>query len=796
MRAYVTNAVSHRPEYGSRYVYAELIDPVGRITQRVRMRQNDTIGTQGYFELSDTLIAGSYTLRAYTRYMENNGEAYFFKKRIHVLNTLGKSIQVKPEWGEKGKVKFTLTDPTSNSSPTVRNVKLFMGKDELVSSYKNGIVNADVSFFTPNNKYVLLNACNYKEYIPIPFSAEYSVSFLPEGGNLVAGELCKVAFKALSEDGSGCDISGEVKDEQDITVTNFESLHNGMGTFSFIPMVGKQYKAVCKNSGNKVKVFNLPIAATSSVALKIDSRKDILFLNILHASVSAVDSVWIIAHQGGVPYYTRLCALNETISFKKNNFNAGIVHFMIATRDLDVISERLVFIYPIEEVVGQVLSDKECYKSREKIKLSLDLKDKNGNPLNATCSLAVTSNADVIPDSCVSIFSTLLLSSDLQGYVEMPHWYFNKGSEKLKAEAVDVLMLTQGWRRYDMAKAIKGMYAVPTIRPETSMELSGRVVSYILRKRVAHTKVGVSVPQFMVVEQVETDENGYFRFNNFEFPDTTKYLISALSRKAKDNVELRIDKDNFPSVDYYLPLDYKKRLNASATSTYLERADMQLFYEKGIRNKWLDEVLVTAPRRVYKTISERSADVVVREDKLKTRNNYSLSEAIGPLNIPGLFYSDGNLVFRGSKVFLFLNGILVEKENVRFILESLMVLNIQQLDFSRSEFIPGIYKAAPILYITLKSGNDISRNYSPSNISVLKLLGYQQPVEFYSPQYDKIGNAKPDLRTTVYWNPDIKIKNGKADVNFYSADGKVDYSVIIEGLTDEGKLIRMQKVIP
>ncbi len=797
MRAYVVNAISHKPELLSRYVYAELIDPEGKLIDRVRMRQNETKSIEGYIELSDTLIAGQYTLRGYTRYMENMGENYFFTKRIRVLSTLGKSIRVTPEWGKGGKVKLNLTNPRNNQPADVRTVKLFVGADEVVNKHKEGEVNADISFFRRGNKNLLVQAGNYKEYLPIPSTADFAVSFLPEGGNLVAGELCKVAFKALEDTGNGCDITGEIRDEKGELLTTFSSLHNGMGTFSFIPLEGKKYRAVCKNSEGEERTFSLPAATTAAVSLKIDQLKDLLRLSVLHTS--PIDSVWVIGHQGGNPFYARLHDIKEVVMFRKSELDAGIIHFLIATRDLEVLSERLVFNYPVGELAQtEIKPDKPNYDPREKISLSLDFQDNTGNPLSGSCSMAVTANSDILPDSTTSILSALLLSSDLQGYIESPHWYFTSGEEKLKAEALDILMLTQGWRRYDIPKVLLAEYDKPQIMPETDMKLTGRVVSTILRKPITHTQVGFSVPQFGVIEHLKTDEEGKFQFRNFEFPDTTRYLVSAVSKRGKDNVVLEINREQFPDITSNIPFSLCKKTTSAPESIssdiYLQKADLQLYYEKGIRNILMEEVVVTAPKRVYLTRMEPFSDIVIKEDKLKKRDNYTLGEAIGPLNIPGVFYTNGELKFRGDKVRLYIDEVPIADEQRWYFLVNLRVADIMQIDFNRMEAVLGFPAA---MYITLKKGDYTKYTYPTlSNIAVLELLGYQHPVAFYSPEYDKTSSEKPDLRTTIYWNPDIKIIEGKANVEFYAADDGGNYSVVVEGLTDDGKIIRQQNKLP
>jgi uncharacterized protein YfaS (alpha-2-macroglobulin family) len=61
------------------------------------------------------------------------------------------------------------------------------------------------------------------------------------------------------------------------------------------------------------------------------------------------------------------------------------------------------------------------------------------------------------------------------------------------------------------------------------------------------------------------------------------------------------------------------------------------------------------------------------------------------------------------------------------------------------------------------------------------------------PDYNnkEIKNSKNhDLRTTIYWNGDIFTdKDGKASVNFFTADAPATYIVIVRGITANGDKI-------
>jgi len=96
--------------------------------------------------------------------------------------------------------------------------------------------------------------------------------------------------------------------------------------------------------------------------------------------------------------------------------------------------------------------------------------------------------------------------------------------------------------------------------------------------------------------------------------------------------------------------------------------------------------------------------------------------------------------------------------------------------------------------INIRTKRGILHTSLPSfNIKPAMPLGYQLPVEFYSPKYDtqeKIDDSKPDLRTTIYWKPNVITDDkGNAKLDFYTADDSGTYSVIIEGVSEDGRLI-------
>jgi TonB-dependent SusC/RagA subfamily outer membrane receptor len=102
-----------------------------------------------------------------------------------------------------------------------------------------------------------------------------------------------------------------------------------------------------------------------------------------------------------------------------------------------------------------------------------------------------------------------------------------------------------------------------------------------------------------------------------------------------------------------------------------------------------------------------------------------------------------------------------------------------------------------VIVIYTKIGDINREEFPPFHIKTMLPLGYQPPVEFYAPKYDTPEKRKapdPDLRTTIHWQPVVQTDTfGEASFEFYTADEPIAYTVVIEGLTADGRIIRQEK---
>jgi hypothetical protein len=67
------------------------------------------------------------------------------------------------------------------------------------------------------------------------------------------------------------------------------------------------------------------------------------------------------------------------------------------------------------------------------------------------------------------------------------------------------------------------------------------------------------------------------------------------------------------------------------------------------------------------------------------------------------------------------------------------------------------------------------------------------------PEYrnkNQVKSRTPDFRSTLYWNPQLKLDvNGRGVIEFFTSDLKGKYLLVVEGIDEDGKVSRIEKVI-
>jgi hypothetical protein len=830
-KAYVTLGGRHELSGLSGVLNVELIDGRDSIIRHIKLPLHSGLAW-GDFSLVDTLDEGNYRIRAYTNYMRNAGEDYFFDQHISIVNAISNKVSVKTTYTysrENGqqKVSALINYTSDDGTPCIsKKVVYSIGLNGKTIAKGKGITddkgNLNIGFI--NNLTVplttgaittslLINKEPVTKVIPIKaVSANVDVQFLPEGGNLVTGIGSKVAFKAVGADGLGADIKGTITDDKNNVVTSFSSAHLGMGSFELLPIRGTSYKANVVFADGSAKTIDLPAAEDRGYVLSIGMDDPYRVKIKVSAGRQTLidnpdDTVSLVAQAGGHVVYAARSTKGAgifTANVPRSHFPSGIVQFTLFSYKGEPINERLIFIQNPDQLKLEVSGEKQTYAPREKVKIKLNAQTGDAKPTIGSFSVAVTDETKVPVDENKesSIMANLLLTSDLRGYIEEPNYYFNNPNEQTQAD-LDILMLTQGYHRFEWKQILSDNFPALAWQAEKTLEITGHVTTSG-GKPVAHGRVSLlSTGGGLFIVDTLTDGKGNFAFRNMIFGDSVKFAIQA--RTDKDHKNVRIDLDNVKlqgvSENKTAP-DIQVSVNDVAPE-YLKSS--KVFYNEqmkyGLANHTtvLKEVVIRSTRPVVKHSANLNgpgnADQVLVGDQIPSGfaniSDALIGRLVGVQVINGKFIST-----RGGELTVNLDGITIPDDEV----SSINPYDIESVEVLRLVSSYSIYGSQAgrggIILLTSKTGDEANNEYvsrPAPGILTYSPIGYYKARKFYSPQYDdpKTNQSVANLRTTIYWNPNIVTdKDGNASFEFFNAGSPGTYRVVIEGIDVDGNIGR------
>jgi hypothetical protein len=637
------------------------------------------------------------------------------------------------------------------------------------------------------------------------------VQFFPEGGALVDGLRSKVGVKSVGKNGMGEDIDGVVVDDMGNTVSTFKTQHLGMGVFAFTPQHGRHYKVNITAEGKPGFSADLPAALDAGYTLSINNTgKDSIYVK-LNANDALLknkqgSAFYVVARAGDKIYYTtagRLTAPSFSFGVEKSRFPSGIVQFTLFSSTGEPLNERIAFIQQNDTLNLKLDSISAESKVKQAVKLRLKAADSTGRPVNGSFSVSVINEtitgAEEAGES--TIFNNLLLTSELKGYIETPNYYFLNPTDQTRAD-LDVLMLTQGYRRYEWRKMLDKDTGTLAYQAEKSLELTG-VLQTDDGKPLPNKKISMANFKLGVFRDTLTDNLGNFTFKRLDLPDSARLLFNA-----GDNVKVRMRTLEYPPVEQHI---YSEALADTGLNDRYQ-AFRQIRLNDSLHNvRMLKEVTIkerkTAPEPDLSGSANLNgaghADQIITNDQLS--NCLNLSDCLTS-RLHGVFFEQGQYYAQKYEadidvpdmaIILPAMVIIVDGQ----IMDSAYINNLNAKDVQSVEvLLSGAYLAiygsnAPFgaLVITTKRGPNKKASDISSKLIAYNFDGFYRSKVFYSPRYEPgAPEARRDVRTTVFWEPYlITGKDGKAKADFYNSTMKGTYRVVIEGIDARGNLGRL-----
>jgi hypothetical protein len=753
----------------------------------------------------------------------NRGDTIWYK--VYILqgkssDTAAGSMNVYLEWYDADGKPITHT-----ASPVIFSTSA--GSFDIPGDYKGGslhvkaftrwMLNEDPAFSYQRDLVINTNAT--KTVKPVPNRT--TLTLFPEGGFLVQGLRTRVAFKATNQYGNPVLIKGVLVEDNNNSTDSLRVQHDGMGSFYLAAQPGHHYQVNWTDENGAAGSTPIPITKTEGAQLTITRTKDKARFQV-ERTLNVPENfrkLTLIVHMNRVGLYQVTINTSDKTQLSSeipvHDLPTGLLQFSLFTSDWIPVAERILFINNHSQAFDVKLTAPLVNTgSRAKNAFEILVPD----TLFTHMSLSIT-DAAVSPPDQHTIFSDILLSSEIRGKVYNPAYYLSGDTDSIAAH-LDLIMLTNGWRRFDWDR-IRAHISPKVEHPvETGyMQLTGKVSG--IKKNSPETELNLIVLHKDSSRQylsVPVAKDGAFAYP-LVFFDTAKLFFSfnnnkSLTEKARLEIENGLleqtpKKIQAPGSD---PSIWNNNLSK-------QRLDILLGEQELLRKKMaettLKEVTVTTKIKTkLELLNEKYTTGMFRGNQARRSYAFDLTNPDRPIveigilqylqnRVPGLAVNCNSMLSCGVR------WTRPPQATPEFYVNEMpanmdMVLSLAVHDIALVKAFPppffysseGMRTGAIAIYT--KKMEDYKQP-EVKGLPNLVLAGYTKFKEFYNPSYEQPGEGfiKPDNRTTLYWNPNLITNSTQrlVRIEFFNNDFTKTFKVVLEGINAAGKMTRVVKMI-
>lgn len=724
-KIYTVSASDHTPSLLSKVAYVEVLDKDNAPVLQAKITLERGQGS-GSFDIGNEIGSGNYLLRVYTRWMRNDDPGYFFQQQLTIINT---------------------------------------SKENTGS--------------------------------PSPGAEAMTLQFFPEGGNLVYGLSGKVGFKMTDHEGKGSDFTGFILNQHNDTLLRFQPLKSGIGSFMFTPDENFVYRAFIVPAGKGSFTQELPAIMNTGYSIRVyEEAPGTIKIDVTcktNNPPEAYAPVYLIAHTRQRVKAAEVSNLNNgktTFLIDKEKLGPGISHLTIFNKDKRPLCERLYFKYPEEELLFDISAERQEFKPREKVSLTISAQNEQGTAEQPAMSLSVFLTDSLDQGPANDIRSYLWLSSDLKGYIEDPSWYFDTTGNEV-GEALDNLLLTQGWRRFRWEEVLDSKEAFFTYAPEYNEHLIQASVLDLNTRKAAENRLvylsSAGKPGMLYAGM--TDKRGEVIFPAKDLYGKKPLILQAEHRKDSSVCSIELMSpfstayEPFPITNLQFTPNLRKSLldrmvNADVRKAFHPELSARptgenaglAFYSEPDKRYYLDDY--TRFTAMEEVMREYIPEVYVR----KRKESFYFMVSNSPFN----------RIFDAEPLVL-LDGVPVQEVDKIMAFDP---LKIEKLEVISQRYFYGPLNLSGIVSYNTYKGDLAGFKLDPDAV-VVEYEGLQSGREFYSPQYlsdSSRASRIPDFRNLLYWSPELNAgTDGKSKVHFYTSGQQGKYTVLIQGLSKEGR---------
>ena len=773
-KAYVTRTDNGHLSDLSKVLYVELLNPMGDVI-RTHKYPIDSLGmSHGDMKLDTLLGSGFYEVRAYTRYMTNWGTNAVFSRVFPVF--------------KKPKTEGDYSDLNINGG--LYKHREPNNRDKTDSLYLETI----------NNGIDVRN-----------LMTTVSAQFYPEGGDLVVGKRCRVAMMVVDDNGRPYESEGFVMNEAGDVLASVETDSLGKGLFEVVPDSGKltfQIRNLKKSGKNQVQYFTLPQARREGCALKVDAVNEQML-----ATLQCTDGIcgnmlgYVLMHNGNIIRCDTINAMPlMEIELDRQAMPEGVNQMTVFNSRGEIMAERLFFICPQPDKEDSIRVTIMTQKLKPCGRVEMELHTRP----NANLSFSAMDAHNMTNGKQGNMKTWMLLSSEVRGYIHNVDYYFEADDQEHRQSA-DLLMLTQGWRRYDW-RLMSERYTFRKAQPiEDKFYLNGQLRVYRKRNPVAgvhlqailYNKYGQSM-----IGDTRTDSLGNYAFKMpFVEGEWKMCIYTARDTKGGEKIKtyyVGIDRQFSPTPRYITPTEaeilHPLSPNAFVKKPFQELEEEDEFIPITQRNHMLQNVTVKAKKRYFtnddwkfknEAYGRQYATLYYNADRERDDaldRGEEVPYLFSFLNKKNslFYYNEKNWteepMYDGRRINWILdNG---ERPNLDVTPEELWLDDIKSIYIAPGD--PRVMDSRTNIYLYLHT---VFTTASNKGIRRTYFDGFNQASTFQMEDYSVIP-PMADFRRTIWWQPDITTDDeGTAKVDFFNNSTCEEMYISVEGMTPDGKVL-------
>ncbi len=636
-------------------------------------------------------------------------------------------------------------------------------------------------------------------------SEDYDIQFFPESGHLVSNVQSVLGIKMIDENGNaGANMVGIIRNHIGEEIVRFRTNRLGFAKVIMTPSASERYWATLSNPNGKE--WRVPLPAIDSLGLVLSTRNisedRILVLVGTNAETKreiGSKPYSILIHRDGLlkslDVVFKENQLYASHILDKRELHSGMnILTLIDNRGVPI-AERLFF---NDKQIKPLSLDANVQKvDKDSMEVALSGFEKRTTSFASISVLPVGTKAYNFNSN---ILSSFLLKPYVRGYIEEADQYFTDFSKRAM-EDLDMLLLTQGWSKYDWDN-IFNEPPQKKIQYRAGIDVFGSINSKVPKSTDLLVYAGnQSEPTVIPL----SEQSEAFSLDNYFVEQGEEMRLTLLNKRGElsmPNLFLRLDTGQ--STDRIYELEPFRGIENDVLVDGLGEFELQNFVLPEQNTISLEEVVISENRAIKRIttpfVSEGNLKVVTEETEGLYPRLLDIirSSGFNVWEVPNAGYDRIRITTKRVLSFSLVQpSPILYIDDVRYpdfdILLDFPTTRVKSYYIDRTGAMEAGGAGGVIRVYTRKEG-DVGAGHSDKFTPDERFFthrvsnGFMPAKQYYTPKYNNLSSESFRYFGSIGWYPNPTInKNGTCTLKIPDY-GYEEIFLFVEGMDEDGRL--------